>query len=146
MELTSEVGYQFIHEYSQYLLFENKQVSGGGIPSDYELISKNDGSVVNRLGPILFFSEAYPEEVIVRFKKVPKPALAIYDLMNGAETIYEINTDKKEVLDFMNTDDYPENHFWYPKFVDGFFTAEYMYKDSSSAPDWHSEKISIRHR
>jgi hypothetical protein len=32
IELTERLGYQFVKEYKATLLFENRQVSGGGFP------------------------------------------------------------------------------------------------------------------
>jgi hypothetical protein len=44
IELTERLGYQFVKEYKATLLFENRQVSGGGFPLNLELIDKNNGS------------------------------------------------------------------------------------------------------
>jgi hypothetical protein len=40
IELTERLGYQFVKEYKATLLFENRQVSGGGFPLNFELIDK----------------------------------------------------------------------------------------------------------
>jgi hypothetical protein len=40
IELTERLGYQFVKEYKATLLFENRQVSGGGFPLNLELIDK----------------------------------------------------------------------------------------------------------
>ncbi len=79
IDLTPRLGYHFVKEYSKLILFENKQASGGGYPTNYLLINKDSGEIFKRLGPILFYSEDQTREIIVTLINDPIPLFSFYN-------------------------------------------------------------------
>ena len=70
IDLTPKLGYQFAHEYSNSILFINRQVSGGGLPMNYELIDKKTGTTIQKYRPIIYYSPNNSSEIIVTVIRV----------------------------------------------------------------------------
>lgn len=143
IEMTPKLGYKFVHEYSETLLFLNRQVSGGGVPMNYDVISKKTGEITKRLGAIVYYSNIDSIETIVRIQNGAIPKFEFYNIKSGEAKTYVISNDENKVSKFMTKDMYPENHFREPTYENGVFTVTYRYKDENESKDWLSSKIVI---
>ena len=142
IDLTPRLGYQFVKEYSNSLLFMNRQASGGGFPINYTLINKENGEVSKELGPILFYSENQTNELIVTLINDSIPLLSFYDLKSKETKNYPVSNKENDVTRFMSTERFPENHFRNAILKENIFEIEYSYKESGNN-NWLRTKITI---
>jgi len=132
IDLTPRLGYQFVKEYSNALLFMNRQASGGGFPINYVLINKKNGEVSEELGPILFYSEDPKKEIIVTLVNDSIPLLSFQDVKSKEIKNYPISNDENDVTRFMSNEMFPENHFNNAILKENIFEIEYSYKESGN--------------
>ena len=146
ISLTFRLGYQFEKEYSNLLLFQNRQASGGGFPINYALINKENGEVFSDLGPILYYSENYPAEFIVSLREdtvQKKYSLDFYFLKTNKDYYYT-NIEKSDQISINDSQPlYGENLFKDAKIIGDTFKIVYNYHKISEPDKIYKDTIMI---
>jgi len=142
IDLTPRLGYQFVKEYSNTILFMNRQASGGGFPMNYELINKENGEIYKELGPILFYSDKEQNELIVTLINDTIPLLSFFYINSEENENYPVSKKENNVTRFMSNEMFPENHFRNAILKDNIFEVEYSYKEPDN-DKWHRINIII---
>jgi hypothetical protein len=79
IELTERLGYQFVKEYKATLLFENRQVSGGGFPLNFELIDKKQWKTED-FGTIIYYSDTEFNNYVLYLSSDSLDTLTYYNI------------------------------------------------------------------
>jgi hypothetical protein len=69
-----------VKEYKATLLFENRQVSGGGFPLNLELIDKNNGNVTEDFGTIIYYSDTEFNNYVLYLSSDSLDTLTYYNM------------------------------------------------------------------
>jgi hypothetical protein len=143
IELTGRIGYIFVKEYQQKLLFINKTASGGGFPVDYELIDKDSGQVLEELGPIIYYSDNITDNYILYISSDSLDNMTYYNIENS--TKFQFSIPKYRLLKTVSESNemFPEFLFEDPKTNKNILTITYKYLVSDSPEQWSSDKIII---
>jgi hypothetical protein len=143
IELTARLGYQFVKEYKKTLLFENRQVSGGGFPMNFEIIDKDNGNVVEDFGTIIYYSDIEFNNYVLYLSSDSLDIVTYYNIGTKTKFNYLIPQGRlrKTVVEFNQM--FPEFLFEEPKTANNILTLKYKYIVSADVEKWNTDIITI---
>lgn len=143
IELKGRVGYIFVKEYQEKLLFINKKASGGGFPVDYEILDKNNGQILEELGTIIYYSDSTFNNYILYISSDSIDTLTYYNINNSTKFKYPIPKGRLWKTVRESNQMFPEFLFDDPIIVNNILTLSYKYLISDSPNQWSQDKIFI---
>jgi hypothetical protein len=135
-----------VKEYQQKLLFINKKASGGGFPVDYELISKDNGQVLEELGTIIYNNDDTANNYILYLSSDSLDTLTYYNIDNSTKSNYSIPKGRLLKTVRESNQMFAEFLFAEPTRVNNILTLNYKYLVSDSPEQWGTDKIIIDFR
>jgi len=144
IELTPRLGYQFIKEYSNTILFMNRQSSGGGVPMNYELINKENGEIFKKIGSLLYYTKDNSHETVVTLKNDSIPLLVFFNIKTGITKEFPINNEVNGMTKFISNEMFPENRFRNARLESNLFKIECRYKNTNNEKSWHKKEITVQ--
>ena len=143
IELTERLGFQFIKEYENSLLFENRQVSGGGFPENYELLDKDNAKVIANFGSIIYHSDLDSENYILYLSDDSLNTVTYYDIRSQSKFNFSIPKGRlrKTVMD--SSQMFPEYLFDKPTLKNNILVLVYKYLENSETNKWNTDIIKI---
>lgn len=143
IELTGRLGYQFVKEYKTTLLFENRKASGGGFPTNFELIDKDSGNIVEDFGTIIYYSDTVANNYVLYLSSDSLDIVTYYNIDTKTKFNYSIPSGRlwKTVRESSQT--FAEYLFEKPKEENTILKLTYKYLVSSEPEKWGNDTISI---
>jgi len=143
IELTGRLGYQFVKEYKTTLLFENRQASGGGFPTNFELIDKDNGKVLEEFGTIIFYSDKDSNNYVLYLSSDSLDTLTFYNIDTRAVFNYSIPSGRLWKTVRESSQMFAEFLFEEPKEENKILTLKYKYLVNSDPEKWDTDIITI---
>lgn len=143
IELTEQLGYFFVKEYQNSLLFINKKASGGGFPEDFELLNKDNGQVLKEFGTIIFHSDDSLNNFVLYLSYESLDTLTYYSIDQNKEFYFSIPKGRLLKTVSGSSQMFPEFLFEEPSIVKSILTLNYKYLVSCSPEIWNTDKIQI---
>ena len=143
IELTERLGYQFVKEYKATLLFENRQVSGGGFPLNFELIDKNNGNVTEDFGTIIYYSDIEFNNYVLYLSSDSLDTLTYYNIDTKTKFNYLIPQGRLRKTVMESNQMFPEFLFEEPTAENNILTLKYKYLVSADVEKWNTDIITI---
>jgi hypothetical protein len=142
MELTGQLGYQFVKEYQETLLFQNRQASGGGFPINFELISKYNGELIEDFGTVVCYSDDNSDNYIL-YLSDKLDEMIYYNVDTQTKSHYPIPKGRLEKTVKESSQMFAESLFNPPKKRNNILTLTYRYLVSTSPEKWNADTIHI---
>lgn len=142
-ELTGRLGYIFVKEYQNSLLFINKKASGGGFPVDFELLSKDNGQVLKEFGTIIFHSDDSLNNYVLYLSSDSLDTLTLYSVDQNKDFNFSIPKGRLRKTLSETSQTFPEFLFEEPSIDKSILTLTYKYLVSNSPEKWDTDKIQI---
>lgn len=143
MELTGRLGYQFVKEYKTTLLFENRLASGGGFPTNFELIDKENGKVVEVFGTIIYYSDKDSNNYVLFLSTDSLDTLTFYNIDTRTIFNYSIPSGRLWKTIRESSQMFAEFLFEEPKEENSILTLTYKYLVNSDPEKWNTDIIII---
>lgn len=143
IELTERLGYQFVKEYKTTLLFENRQASGGGFPTNFELIDKDNGKVVEEFGSIIYYSDKDSINYVLYLSSDSLDTLTLYDVNKRTKLNYSIPSERLLKTIRESSEMFPEFLFEEPKEENNILTLTYKYLITIKPEKWGTDTVII---
>ena len=143
MDLTYRLGYQFMKEYKTTLLFENRQASGGGFPTYFELIDKENGEVIEDFGTIINFSDKDSDNYVLYLSSDSLDTLTLFDIDTKTAYNFSIPQGRLRKTVMESSQMFPEFLFEEPKEEKNILTLTYKYLVNSDPEKWKKDIITI---
>ncbi|RTZ01765.1 hypothetical protein [Flavobacterium sp. GSP6] len=143
IELTSRLGYQFVKEYKTTLLFENRQASGGGFPTNFELIDKDNGKVIEEFGTIIYYSDTDYNNYVLYLSSDSLVTLTFYNIDTKTKFNYSIPQGRLRKTVMESSQMFPEYLFEEPQTNDNILTLKYKYLVNADPEKWNTDIITI---
>lgn len=143
IELTGRLGYQFVKEYKTTLLFENRQSSGGGLPTNFELINKDNGKVIEEFGTIIYYSDKASDNYVLYLSSDSLDTLTLYNIDNRTKFHYSIPSRRLLKTVSKSSQMFAELLFEEPKEENSILTLTYKYLVNYNPEKWDTDVITI---
>ncbi|MES2864463.1 MAG: hypothetical protein V4666_10120 [Bacteroidota bacterium] len=141
IELTGRLGYVEWDEYKNSILVETKVISGCCQPYEYDLIDKENGSLIKKLGKDIYISQSNSNPIFASLD-TQKPKINFYNLSTRKSASIDFNFNKIDVVIKSGFMRYPEELFENGSIVNGIFKIKYRYKLKENEV-WKFENITI---
>ncbi len=143
IEMTDRLGYIFEKEYQNSLLFINKNVSGGGFPVDFELLSKDNGQVLKEFGTIIYHSDDSINNFVLYLSSDSLDTMTFYSVEQNKDFHFSIPKGRLWKTVRETSQMFPEFLFEEPVIDNSILTLTYKYLVSNSPEKWETDKIQI---
>ena len=143
LELTGRLGYQFVKEYKTTLLFENRQASGGGFPTNFELINKDNGKVIEVYGTIIYYSDTDYNNYVLYLSSDTLDTLTFYNIDTKTKFDYSIPSGRLWKTVRESSQMFAEYLFDEPKTDNKILTLKYKYLVNADPEKWNTDIITI---
>lgn len=143
IDLTGRIGYIFVKEYDESLLFINKQASGGGFPANFELINKNNGEVLEELGTIIHSSDMDSGNYILYLSSDSLDTITYYNIDTKTKFNYLIPQGRLRKTVMESNQMFPEFLFEEPKTENNILTLKYKYLVNADPEKWDTDIVTI---
>lgn len=141
IQLTGRLGYVEWDEFENSILIETKVISGCCQPYEYDLIDKENGSLIKKLGKDIYIGESNLNPFFVSLD-TQKPKINFYNLTTRRFASIDYNFNKIDVVIKSGFMRYPEELFEDGSYLEGIFKIKYRYK-LQEKEDWKYEEIMI---
>jgi hypothetical protein len=143
IELTGRLGYQFVKEFKTTLLFENRQASGGGFPTNFELVDKDNGNIVEDFGTIIYYSDTETNNYVLYLSSDSLDIVTYYNIDTKTKFNYSIPSGRLWKTVRESSQMFAEYLFEEPKEENNILSLTYKYLVSSEPEKWGKDTITI---
>lgn len=143
IQLTGRLGYQFVKEYKTTLLFENRQASGGGFPTNFELVDKDSGNIVEDFGTIIYYSDTVANNYVLYLSSNSLDIVTYYNIDTKTKFNYSIPSGRLWKTVRESSQMFAEYLFEEPKVQNNILKLTYKYLVNSEPEIWRNDTITI---
>ena len=143
IELTERLGYRFTWEYQKSFLIQNNLISGCCTPPEYLLFSKEKGTLITNLGPLIYYGEERNNNFVIYFTNKALNHVTLHYVDSGRK--YDISLPAGRFASTLKKKGelYAERLFIETDIRDSIMTIEYRYQKKEKEDRWYTDNVVI---